>query len=87
VYGYRGTSSWIYVGLYAHDRAARYRVELVLTTGRHVPLPGLRLDPGTASGGQAIPVDLRNVAKVRVIGDEPRDALVARMPRVEGTGD
>jgi len=86
VYGYRGTTSWIYVDLYAQDRAARYTVELVLTTGRHVPLPALRLDPATASGGQAIPVDLRNVATVRVIGDQPGDVLVGRLPRVEDDG-
>jgi hypothetical protein len=86
VYGYRGTSSWIYVGLYAKHRSERYRVELVLTTGRRVPLPGLRLDPATASGGRAIPVDLRNVAAVRVVGDRAGDELVARLPRVDENG-
>jgi hypothetical protein len=83
VYGYRGTQSWIYVGLYAH-RSERYRVELTLKSGRRVPLPGLQLDPATASGGQAIPVDLRDVATVRVVGDQPRDVLVAALPHVEG---
>jgi hypothetical protein len=86
VYGYRGTSSWIYVGLYADHRSERYRVALGLTTGRRVPLPGLRLDPETASGGQAISVDLRNVATVRVIGDQPGDELVGHLPRVEENG-
>jgi putative zinc finger protein len=83
VYGYRGTSSWIYVGLYANHRSERYRVELVLTSGRRVPLPRLRLDPATASGGQAIPVDLRDVGSVRVIGNEPGDVLAAALPVVE----
>jgi hypothetical protein len=86
VYGYRGTTSWIYVGLYDSHRSERYRVELVLTSGRRVPLAGLRLDPATASGGQAIPVDLRNVTAVRVVGDRPGDELVARLPRVEDRG-
>jgi hypothetical protein len=86
VYGYRGTSSWIYVDLYDNHRSERYRVELVMTTGRSVPLPGLRVDPATASGGQAIPVDLRNVAAVRVLGDRAGDELVARLPRVKETG-
>jgi hypothetical protein len=84
VYGYRGTQSWIYVGLYASHRSERYRVELALTSGRRVPLPGLRLDPATASGGQAIPVDLRDVATVRVVGNQPGDVLVATLPDVEG---
>lgn len=83
VYGYRGTSSWVYVGLYANHRSERYRVELALTSGRRVPLPGLRLDPVTASGGQAIPVDLRDVATVRVVGSRPGDVLVAALPQVE----
>jgi len=84
VYGYRGTQSWIYVGLYANHRSEDYRVELTLRSGRRVPLPRLRLDPATASGGQAIPVDLREVATVRVVGDERGDVLVASLPRVEG---
>ena len=86
VYGYRGVSSWIYVGLYADHRSERYRVELVLNSGRRVPLPGLRLDPATASGGQAIPVDLRDVATVRVVGSRAGDVLVGVLPRVEGHG-
>jgi hypothetical protein len=84
VYGYRGASSWIYVGLYANHRSERYRVELVLNSGRRVPLPLLRLDPATASGGQAIPVDLRDVAAVRVIGSQRGDVLVGALPHVEG---
>jgi hypothetical protein len=83
VYGYRGTPSWMYVDLYANPRSERYSVELRLTSGRRVPLPGLRLDPATGSGGQAIPVDLRDVATVRVVGDRPGDVLVAALPRVE----
>jgi hypothetical protein len=86
VYGYRGKSSWIYVGLYPNHRSERYRVELVLDSGRRVPLPGLRLDAATASGGQAIPVDLRDVATVRVIGNHPGDVLAGALPHVEGNG-
>jgi hypothetical protein len=86
VYGYRGTSSWIYVGLYAPDTSGRYRVELTLTTGRHVPLPRLRLDPATGSAGQAIPVDLREVATVRVVDDQSGDVSVARLPHPHESG-
>jgi hypothetical protein len=56
----------------------------VLTSGRRVPLPRLRLDRATASGGQAIPVDLTDVAAVRVIGTQPADVLAAGLPHVEG---
>jgi hypothetical protein len=79
VYGYRGTPSWIYVDLYA-DHAADYRAELVLTSGRRVPLPTLRLDPTTGSAGRAIPVDLERVARVELVGSEPGDVLTAALP-------
>jgi len=81
VYGYEGRSSWIYVGLYADRRDTRYRVDLVLTSGRRLRLQAMRLDPATGSGGQAIPVDLSEVAGVRLVGSEPGDVLVARLPR------
>jgi hypothetical protein len=77
VYAYRGRPSWIYVGLYANRPSTGYRVELVMTSGRRVPLPGFRLDPATGSGGQAVPVDVGDVAGVRVVGP---DVLTARLP-------
>ncbi|HET8756600.1 MAG TPA: hypothetical protein VFM58_11340 [Solirubrobacteraceae bacterium] len=79
VYGYRGTPSWIYVDLYA-DHAADYRAELVLTSGRRVPLPTLALDPTTGSAGQAIPVDLERVARVELVGSRDGDVLTATLP-------
>jgi hypothetical protein len=79
VYGYRGTPSWIYVDLYS-DRAEDYRAELVLTTGRRVPLPTLRLDPATGSAGRAIPIDLEQVARVELVGARQGDVLTATLP-------
>jgi hypothetical protein len=79
VYGYRGSPSWIYVDLY-RERAADYRAELVLTSGRRVPLPTLRLDPTTGSAGQAIPVDLERVARVELTGPQEGDVLTATLP-------
>jgi hypothetical protein len=81
VYGYRGRPSWVYVSLYAERDAADYRVELELTDGRRLPLSTLRLDPTTASGGQAIPVDLEQVDRVRLVG--PDGVLAARLPHPE----
>jgi hypothetical protein len=78
VYGYRGRPSWIYVSLYTNRDASGYRVELELVDGRRLPLSTLRLDPATASAGQEIPVDLQQVARVRLVG--PDDVLAARLP-------
>jgi hypothetical protein len=78
VYGYRGRPSWIYVDLYGTREVSDYRVQLELADGRDLPLPRMRLDPATGSAGQAIPVDLQQVARVRVVG--PDEVLAARMP-------
>jgi Putative zinc-finger len=82
VYGYRGTPSWIYVDVYS-DRATEYRAELVLTSGRRVPLPTLRLDPTTGSAGKAIPVDLERVARVELTGSRDGDVLTATLPHAQ----
>jgi hypothetical protein len=79
VYGYRGDPSWIYVDLYS-DPDASYRAELVLRSGRRVPLPTLALDPTTASAGRAIPVDLEQVARVELVGSRPGEVLTATPP-------
>jgi hypothetical protein len=78
VYAYRGRPSWIYVALYADRRPQGYRVELVMTSGRRVALPRLRLDPVTRSGGQAVPVDVGDVASVRMVRGTG-DVLAARL--------
>ena len=79
VYGYRGNPSWIYVDLYT-ERAQDYRAELVLTSGRRVPLPTFGLDPTTGSAGRAIPVDLEWVARVELVGSQQGDVLTATLP-------
>ena len=69
------------------DRAHRsspYRAELAMTSGRRVPVRSLRIDPATGSGGQAIGVDLRDVASVRLVGTAPGDVLEADMPGAGG---
>jgi hypothetical protein len=73
-----GASAQIPPGVAGHS--ADYSVELATTSGRRVALPSLQLDPRTGSAGQAIPVDLRRVASVRLVG--PRgDVLEAQLPR------
>src|SRR4051794_12788350 len=81
VYAYRGSPSWIFVYLDRAHRSARYRPELAMRSGRRVALPSLRIDPATGSGGQAIRIDLREVATVRLVGAAPGDVLEAPLPR------
>ena len=80
VYAYRGSPSWIFLYLYRGRRSERYRPELAVTSGRRVPLPSLRIDPATGSGGQAIRVDLRRVESVVLVGTHPGDVLEADLP-------
>jgi hypothetical protein len=79
VYAYRGRPSWIYVSLYANRRPAGYRVQLLMTSGRTVELPRFRFDTATQSGGQAVPVDVGEVAAVRLVGPPGREVLTARL--------
>jgi hypothetical protein len=80
IYSYDGSTSWVFVALYRPYRATDYTFELVTTDGRRIPLPSLRLDPKTGSGGQAVPIDLDSVAAVRLIGAERGDVLEAMLP-------
>jgi hypothetical protein len=80
VYGYRGSPSWIFVGTYRPYRSRTYAVELTTTAGKRVPLPSLRLDARTGAAGQAIPVDLRLVSSVRLVGPARGDVLEAVLP-------
>jgi hypothetical protein len=52
-----------------------------MASGRRVQLPRFRLDPATGSGGQAVPVDVGDVAGVRLVGATRGDVLTARLPR------
>jgi hypothetical protein len=81
-YGYRGHPSWVFVTVRPRYRstATDYEAELALKSGRRIPLPSLKIDPSTGSGGQAIPVDLHRVASVRLVGPERGDVLEADMP-------
>lgn len=80
VYCYRGSPSWIFVATYRPYHARTYAVELTTRAGRRVALPSLRLDARTGSAGQAIPIDLRDVSSVRLVGAKRGDVLEAELP-------
>jgi hypothetical protein len=79
VYAYDGTTSWIFVVVYRNHLDVSYRAELATTSGRRIALPSFRLDPRTGTGGEAIPVDLDEVASVRLVGPSPGDVLEAQL--------
>lgn len=66
VFGYQGEPSWLFVIVYTPYRHGALTGELVTTSGRRIPLVGLRLDERHPSWGGAIPVDLREVARVEL---------------------
>lgn len=78
VYGYRGTTSWLFVVVYRNHRDVPYAVEVVTKGGRRVALPGFRLDPRSGSAGQALPFDLDRVAAVWLVHGD--DVLTAQLP-------
>jgi hypothetical protein len=83
VFGYRGAPSWIFAELDTPYRSQGYTGQLVLVSGRRVPLGRLGIDAARGSGGQAIPVDLHRVKVVRFIGRTPGDVLEATLPHAQ----
>jgi hypothetical protein len=83
VYGYRGTPSWIFVATYEPYHSTAYGAELVTNDGGRVALPSLRLDPRNGSAGRAIPLDLQDVAALRLIGPGRGDVLEAQLTHDE----
>jgi Putative zinc-finger len=85
-FGYQGSPSWIMVTV---ERAAgvepgRYELELVTQAGDRVALGSLRVASRRGSRGGAIPVDLDQVAEVRLIGPGRGDVLEAEFYSGEG---
>jgi hypothetical protein len=79
-YGYRGRPSWIFVDLDPRYRPTAYTAELVMASGRRVPLPDFHIDRATGSAGQAIPVDLHDVSSIRLVGRARGDVLEVTLP-------
>jgi hypothetical protein len=69
VLGYDGRQSWMFVAVAPRYRAHAYRCELVTNDGRRIRLRAFRLDARRGSWGAVIPVDIADVAEVRVSGE------------------
>jgi hypothetical protein len=78
VFGYQGNPSWLFVVVYAPNRQTPLTGTLTTTDGRVMKLD-LRLSKQQASWGGEIPIDLREVALVRLV-DRGGNVYRARMP-------
>jgi hypothetical protein len=76
LYRYQGSPSWLLVTVAPPYRGPIERAELVLRNGRTIPLASFRLVDGTWGG--SLPVDLRDVAAVHLVGRAGRSVLVAQ---------
>jgi hypothetical protein len=77
VFAYRGSPSWILVTVAPAQRPDVAEAELIDRSGRRIPLASFRL-AGGAWGG-SIPLDLRDVAAVHLVGADGRSLLVAQL--------
>jgi hypothetical protein len=75
-FGYQGEPSWMLVTVDPGHRGQVASAELVTRDRRTIRLPGFELGPDGSWGG-AIPVDLYEVATIRLLGDRPGQVLEA----------
>jgi hypothetical protein len=80
VFGYDGSTSWLFLTVDASHRDEVVKGELVNKQGRTIRLPSLELDRRGSWGG-AIPVNLYNVASIRLLGEHPGEILQAPFPQ------
>jgi hypothetical protein len=75
-FGYQGSPSWMLVTVDPRHRDQVASAELVTHDQRTIRLPEFRLDPDGSWGG-AIPVNLYDVAAIRLLGHRPGQVLDA----------
>jgi hypothetical protein len=82
VFGYQGSPSWVLVTVNSPEPmpSGDYDLQLITAGGRTIALRKLRIDHGTGSSGQAIPIPFYHVAEVRVLGPGRGDVYEARIP-------
>jgi hypothetical protein len=77
VFGYQGTPSWVFLTV---DRSHRDQVSSaeVVTKGKQtIRIASLKLDRDNGSWGGAIPMNLYDVASIRLLGERPGEVLDA----------
>ena len=75
-FGYQGSPSWMLVTVDPGHRDQVVSAELVTRDQRTIRLPRFELGPDGSWGG-AIPVNLYDVAAIRLLGDRPGEVLQA----------
>ncbi len=75
-FGYQGSPSWVFVTVDPAYRNEVSTAELVTRAGGRIRLPWFELASDGTWGG-AIPVDLRDVASIRLLGKRPGEVLQA----------
>jgi hypothetical protein len=80
VFGYQGSPPWIFLVVPAQGRKEYYEVTVETRSGQRVHVGGVEVTSGGGSWGKAIPVDLRDIAQLRLEGEDGH-ALEARFPK------
>jgi hypothetical protein len=75
-FGYEGSPSWVFVTVDSSYWGEVSTAELIAQDGRTIGLRWFRLGPDGTWGG-AIPIPLRDVASIRLLGDRPGQVLEA----------
>jgi Putative zinc-finger len=81
VFAYQGSPSWLFYTLETPYSKGLYREQLVTRSGRTVHLP--RFGLVARSWGVALPVPVRDVARVRLVRAADGKRLEAKLPVVE----
>jgi hypothetical protein len=68
VFAYEGSPSWVFVVVTRSEGAGSYGVELMTTAGKTVRVGRFALTHQRTSWGSAIPLHLRDVSAVRLVG-------------------
>ena len=89
VFGYEGRPSWVLITVKGSQDLARgrYDVQVIGTEGRRMRLQPLRVRNQVGSGGESIPIDLDDVAEVRLIGPGRGNVLQAKFGSWSEGGD
>lgn len=69
VFGYQGSPPWVFVVVNSPGGSGAYAVEVSTRDGKRLRLGTLTVTHGRGSWGRALPVALRDIARVRLVND------------------